>query len=144
MAQLEEQVAQYTKFDQEYKTKAQADKALLEKTFTERASKELEEAVASVKSEARDSAVKNQQQSLMTISQFLRLAAVQRGNEENAEQAENQALEALLGAIYAGTNGAVTAMINLIEGSEDAITLTDGQPSSITCKFSSKNDSTSS
>lgn len=144
LTQLEEQIAQYTKFDQEYKTKAQSDKAALEKTFAERASKELEEAVASVKSEARETAVKDQQQSLLIVSQFLRLAAVRRGEEEHADSDENQALESLLGAVYAGTTGAVNAMVNLIEGSEETITLIDGQASSITCKFYSSNQRNSS
>ena len=95
LTQLEEQVAQYTKFDQDYKSRAQAEKAEMEKTFNERASKQLDEEIAAVKAEAHATAVKEQEQSLLIISQFLRLAAVRRGEEEHAELEENKALEGL-------------------------------------------------
>jgi hypothetical protein len=135
LAQLEEQIAQYKKFDQEYKARSQAEKAEFEKTFTDRASKELEEAVAAAKAEAQATAIKEQEESLLLVSQFLRLAAIRRGEEENAELEENKALEGLLAAVYTGNAKAVTAMVNLIQGSSENLKSVDNENTTVTCKF---------
>lgn len=134
LAQLEEQIAQYKKFDQEYKIKLQTEKADFEKTHTERSSKELEEAVSSAKSQAATAAVKQQQDDLLLLSQFLKLAAIRRGEDEAAEQDESKALEGLLAQVYAGDASAVTAMLNLIQGSSDTLTSVNGEPLPVTCK----------
>jgi vacuolar-type H+-ATPase subunit I/STV1 len=75
LTQLEEQITQYKKFDQEYKTRLQSEKTEFEKAFNEKATKELEEAVAVAKAETYADALKDQQSGLLLISQFLRLAA---------------------------------------------------------------------
>jgi hypothetical protein len=135
LAQLEEQIAQYKKFDQEYKARMSSEKAEFEKSFTERASKELEEAVAATKAEAQSITEKEQEQALLLLSQFLRLAAVRRGEEENAGLQENMALEGLLAQVYSGDANAVAAMVNLIQGSEETLTSVTGEPLAVTCKF---------
>ncbi len=134
LAQLEEQIAQYKKFDQEYKARMSSEKAEFEKSFTERASKELEEAVAATKAEAQSIAEKEQEQALLLLSQFLRLAAVRRGEEENAGLQENMALEGLLAQVYSGDANAVAAMGNLIHGSEETLVSVTGEPLAVTCK----------
>jgi len=135
LVQLEEQVSQYKKIDQEYKVVLQAEKAEFEKTFTERASKELEEAVANAKAEAQGAAKKEQQENLLVLSQFLKLAAIRRGEDETAEREESKALEGLLAAVYEGNSNAVTAMLNLIQGSSEYISF-NSEPLTITCKCS--------
>ncbi|KAE8446419.1 hypothetical protein EG329_012024 [Mollisiaceae sp. DMI_Dod_QoI] len=121
LAQLEEQIAQYKKFDQEYKAASQTEKAEFEKTFTERANKELEEAVTAAKAEAEAAAVKEQQDNLLLISQFLKLAAIRRSDEEAAELEESKALEGLLAQVYRGDGTAVAAMLNLIQGTSEKV-----------------------
>ncbi|KAH7354889.1 hypothetical protein BKA65DRAFT_424707 [Rhexocercosporidium sp. MPI-PUGE-AT-0058] len=132
LAQLEEQIAQYKKFDQEYKAKLQTEKAEFEKIHTERSSKELEEAVGSAKSQAATAAVKQQQDDLLLLSQFLKLAAIRRGEDEAAELEESKALEGLLAQVYAGDATAVAAMLNLIQGSSDTLSSVTGEPLTVT------------
>jgi hypothetical protein len=133
LTQLEEQIAQYKKFDQEYKARSQTEKAEFEKTFTDKASKELEEAVAAAKSEAETNALKEQKSNLLLLSQFLKLAAIRRGEDEAAELEESKALEGLLAQVYAGDATAVAAMLNLIQGSGDTIVSVMGEALSVTC-----------
>ncbi|KAJ5042076.1 uncharacterized protein L3040_004634 [Drepanopeziza brunnea f. sp. 'multigermtubi'] len=132
LTQLEDQIAQYKKFDQEYKSKLQSEKADLEKTFAERHSKELEEAVSSAKSEAAASAIQEQQDNLLLLSQFLKLAAIRRGEDELAEQEESKALEGLLAQVYAGDASAVAAMLSLIQGSSETIMSVNQEALSVT------------
>lgn len=120
LAQLEEQIAQYKKFDQEYKATLAAEKASLKKSSEERFAKELEEAVTTARLEAKAEAKEEQRSALLLISQFLRLAAVRRGDEEaDATLDENMALEGLLSKVYGGDASAVETMVNIIEGSSD-------------------------
>lgn len=138
MQQFEEQIAQFKKFDAEYKAASQAEKAEFEKTHTERASKDLEEAVKAAKSEAATSAQKEQENSLLLISQFLRLAAVRRGEDEDPELEENKALEGLLGRVYTGDANAVSAMVGLINGSSEQLFSVNGELLTVTCKYLSQ------
>ncbi|PBP26286.1 hypothetical protein BUE80_DR002881 [Diplocarpon rosae] len=132
LTQLEEQISQYKKFDQEYKTKLQSEKAELEKIYTARASKEMKEAVECAKAEAAATAVKEQKDNLLLLSQFLKLAAIRRGEDELAEQEESQALEGLLAQVYAGDASAVAAMLNLIQGSSETVSSVTGESLSVT------------
>ena len=133
--QLKEQIEQYKKFDQEYKTAAQAEKAQFEKTFTERSVKELEEAVAAAKAEAVASAKQEQEDGLLALSQFLKLAAVRRTNEENQDSPENIALESLLVKVYTGDLTAVGFMSKIIQGPTDQVASQDGDILPVTCRF---------
>ncbi|KAH8656942.1 hypothetical protein BGZ60DRAFT_383917 [Tricladium varicosporioides] len=126
LAQLEEQIAQYKKFDQEYKAKSQAEKAEFEKTLAERSSKEIEEAVTAANVEAVSKARSEQENSLLLLSQFLRLAAIRRGDDENPELEENKALEGLLARVYGGDASAVASMNNLLNGSGEQIPSVNG------------------
>lgn len=135
MVQYEEQIAQYKKFDQEYKAKAQVEKAEFEKVLNERSAKELEEAVAKAKAEAAALTTQNQQKDLLLISQFLRLAAIRRADEEaDANQDENKALEGVLARVYTGDENAVTTMLKLIQGSEEETVSVTGDVLTTTCK----------
>ena len=136
MTQLEEQIAQYKKFDAEYKSKAQAEKAELEKNLTEKSAKEVEEALAAAKAEAAATSVKEQQNSLLLVSQFLRLAAARRAEEADSTADENQALEGVLYQVYTGDESAVATMIKLTQGSDEQTFSVTGEQLSTTCKFS--------
>jgi len=135
LAQFRAQIEQYKKFDQEYKTASAAEKAQFEKTFTERASKELEEAVSAAKTEALAVAKQEQESGFLALSQFLRLAAIRRGEDEDPELPENVALEALLVKVYTGDITAVGAMSKIIEGSTDSVTTQAGDVLGVTCNF---------
>ena len=136
LTQLEEQIAQYKKFDQEYKAKSQAEKAEFEKAFTERSDKELGEKLAAIKADTLVAAEEEQKSNLLLISQFLRLAAVRRGDED-ADHAldENRALEGVLSKLYGGDDAAVVTMVNLIQGSEQTARSVEGETLTTTCKY---------
>jgi hypothetical protein len=132
---LEEQVVQYQKFDQEYKATLAAEKAALKKSFEDRSAKELEDVVAAAKAEAVSEAKKGQREALLLISQFLRLAAVRRGDEDaDASLEENMALEGVLAKVYTGDQSAVKTMVSLIEGTDERTVSVNSDPLGTTCK----------
>ncbi|KAG4223489.1 hypothetical protein PC116_g28046 [Phytophthora cactorum] len=126
LAQLEEQLAQYKKVDEEYRTRAAAEKASLEKSLTEKFEKEKTDAISEIKDQAAAEAKKVQHDSLLILSQFLRLAAARRTEEADAGLDENMALEGVLLNVYSGDENAVSTMIKLIEGSEEKTTSVSG------------------
>lgn len=95
----------------------------------------MEEAVATSKAEAETNALKEQKYNLLLLSQFLKLAAIRRGEDEASELEESKALEGLLAQVYAGDATAVASMLNLIQGSSETITSVMGEALSITCKI---------
>lgn len=137
LAQLEEQVTAFKEFDAEQRAAFQAEKTKFENNLTARASKELEAAVAAAKAQAEASAAKEQQDNLLLLTKFLQLAAIRRSEEENAELEESKALEGLLGQFYYGDMKAVTAMMNLIQGSSEKIISTTGDVLDIDCTLKS-------
>jgi hypothetical protein len=141
LTQLEEQIAQYKKFDQEYKARSQAEKAEFEKAYSERFDKQLEDAVATAKAEAAAAAEKEQQSSLLLLSQFLRLAAARRAEEADSTLDENQALEGVLLSVYSGDDSAVATMIKLINGSSENTYAVTGEKLQTTCKSTLLRDS---
>ncbi|KAI1341800.1 hypothetical protein F5Y15DRAFT_348039 [Xylariaceae sp. FL0016] len=118
-AQIEEQVNQYQKIANEYKTRSATDKASLEKSLTEKLEKEKADALTKAAENAASEAKKVQHDSLLVLSQFLRLAAARRSEENDAGLDENMALEGVLLNVYSGDEQAVSTMIKLIEGSND-------------------------
>ncbi|OTA99540.1 hypothetical protein M426DRAFT_67625 [Hypoxylon sp. CI-4A] len=127
LAQLEEQLAQYKKVDEDYRTRTTAEKATLEKSLTEKLTKEKTDAVNEVKEEAAADAKKTQHDGLLVLSQFLRLAAARRSEDVDAGLDENMALEGVLLNVYSGDENAVTTMIKLIEGSEEKTVSVSGE-----------------
>ncbi|KAI0457308.1 hypothetical protein F5B21DRAFT_465036 [Xylaria acuta] len=119
LAQYEEQLAQYKKVDEEYRSRAAADKAAIEKTLTEKFEKEKADAVSELTEKAADDAKKSLHESLLALSQFLRLAAARRSEEADAGLDENMALEGVLLNVYSGDEHAVSTMLKLIEGSPE-------------------------
>ncbi|KAI1171643.1 hypothetical protein F4777DRAFT_582688 [Nemania sp. FL0916] len=119
LAQYEDQLAQYKKVDEDYRSRSTLDKAALEKTLTEKYEKEKADAI----SQATENAAANIKQavhdSLLTLSQFLRLAAARRSEDADAGLDENMALEGVLLNVYSGDEQAVSTMLKLIEGSSE-------------------------
>lgn len=135
--QYEEQLAQYKKIDQEYRTRAATEKAELEKAFADRLEKEKAEAVAEVKAKLEGDSSQSLTSKLLILSQFLRLAAARRSEEADQSIDENLALEGTLLAIYAGDESAVAAMLKLIEGTDDKTHGVAGEELNTTCKICS-------
>ncbi|RYP10826.1 hypothetical protein DL764_000448 [Monosporascus ibericus] len=119
LAQIEEQLAQFKKVDEEYRTRLAAEKASLEKSLTEKFENEKAEAVNEIKEKAEADSKKILHDSLLTLSQFLRLAAARRSEEADAALDENMALEGVLLSVYSGDEHAVSTMLKLIEGSDE-------------------------
>lgn len=126
LAQYEEQLAQYIKVDEQYRTQAATDKADWEKS--------LEQAKKDAVTEAKEGFNKDTRANLLIISQFLRLAAYRREEAADPESDESQAIEGVLLAIYAGDECAVNSMLKLVEGSSDQITGVPGDQLQTTCE----------
>ncbi|KAI5927855.1 hypothetical protein F4810DRAFT_719610 [Camillea tinctor] len=126
LAQAEEQLAQYKKIEDEYRTRAATDKASLEKSLTEKLEKEKADAIAEIQEKAVADAKKTQHDNLLVLSQFLRLAAARRSEEADSGLDENMALEGVLLNVYSGDEHAVATMLKLIEGSDEKTTSVTG------------------
>ncbi|KAM4059202.1 hypothetical protein HRG_007936 [Hirsutella rhossiliensis] len=113
LTQMEEQLVQYQKVHEQYRSRAKSDKAEWEKS--------LDKAKADAVGDAKQEFKKSQQEHLLVLSQFLRLAAYRREEAKDPESDESQAIEGVLLAIYAGDETAVASMLKLIEGSEEQI-----------------------
>ncbi|KAJ8117518.1 hypothetical protein ONZ43_g4191 [Nemania bipapillata] len=97
LAQFEEQLAQYKKVDEDYRSRSLADKAALEKTLTDKFEKEKADVVRELTEKAADDTKHSLHDSLLALSQFLRLAAARRSDPEaDAGLDENMALEGVL------------------------------------------------
>lgn len=127
LAQLEEQLTQYQKVNEQYRTQAVADKAEWEKSLDKIKADAVTEAQAGFKKTTHDH--------LLVLSQFLRLAAYRREEAKDPESDESQAIEGVLLAIYSGDDGAVSSMLKLVEGSTDQIWSVPGDQLQTTCEY---------
>jgi ribosomal protein L16 Arg81 hydroxylase len=133
LRQLEEQVAQYKKFDQEYQEKIAQEKQILQQSHTE----EMEKLRETLKAEAVLEAQKTFRENFLTLSRFLRAAAARRQMEEDDSDL-SKAFEGALLLVYGGDASAVTAAEKLISGSSDNVPSTEGVTLSVTCTFDQK------
>lgn len=128
LRQVEEQVAQYKKFDQEYQEKIAQEKQILQQSHTE----ELSKLRDTMKAEAALEAQKTFRESFLTLSRFLRAAASRRQLEEDDSDL-TKAFEGALLLVYGGDATAVEAAEKLISGSSDNVPSTEGVPLNISC-----------
>lgn len=129
LAQLEEQVAQYKQFDEDYQKRLATEKAALANSHKDQLDKAKDAATSAAKAESTKEAKDN----LLVLSKFLRAAAAKRqGGDETSP--ENRAFEGALLLVYGGEAGAVAAMESLIVGSEEKVPTVDQVPSEYTCK----------
>lgn len=129
LAQLEEQVAQYKKFDQEYQDKLAREKEIMQKSH----SGEMEALKATLAAEAAIEQKKAFREKVLTLSRFLRAAAARRQMEDDDSDL-TKAFEGALLQVYGGDAIAVAAAEKLIEGAEDGVPSTEGVLLSVTCK----------
>ena len=129
LTQLEEQIAQYKQFDEDYQNRLSAEKSALETAHTYELQKVKQAAVAEAVADGKKEAKEN----LLVLSKFLRAAAAKRqGGDETSP--ENRAFEGALLLVYGGEVGAVVAMESLIAGSDEKVPTVDQTPSEFTCK----------
>ncbi|KAH9907782.1 hypothetical protein F4778DRAFT_719084 [Xylariomycetidae sp. FL2044] len=119
LAQIEEQLAQYKKVEEDYRSRGAADKASFEKSLSEKLEKEKTDAINEIQEKTATDSKKAQHDNLLVLSQFLRLAAHRRSEEADSAADENMALEGVLLNVYSGDEHAVTTMVKLIEGSDE-------------------------
>lgn len=130
LAQLEEQLAQYKKFEQELQDKHAQEKEILQKGHSD----ELEKLRDTLKAEAALEVKKTFRAQFLTLSRFLRAAAARRQLPEEEDNDLTKAFEGALLQVYGGDPTAVAAAEKLIEGSSDSVPSTDGEILSVTCK----------
>ncbi|KAK2598103.1 hypothetical protein QQS21_005734 [Conoideocrella luteorostrata] len=119
LAQTEEQLAQYQKIHEQYRSRAAAEKSEWEKSLEKVKGDAIDEAKAEFQKSMKDN--------LLTLSQFLRLAAYRREEANDPESDESQAIEGVLLAIYAGDENAVSSMLKLVEGTDDKVLSVPGE-----------------
>ena len=130
LQQLEEQVQQYRKFDQEHQGQMQKQKSEL----TTLHQGELDKMKESTTLEGVAASAVELRKNLLVFSQFLRAAASKRTVEEEAESDESRAFEGALLLVYGGDQKAVETAVNLIEGSEEQVPSIEGVPLPVKCK----------
>lgn len=128
LAQLEEQLAQYKKFEQEFQSKTTQEKEILQKAHSE----ELEKLRDVIKREAALDVKKTFREQFLTLSRFLRAAAARRQFEDDDSDL-TKAFEGALLQVYGGDPSAVAAAEKLIEGSDEGVPSTEGVLLSVTC-----------
>lgn len=128
--QLEEQLAQHKKIDQEYRVRL----AEQEKTLTEKFEREKADAIAEFTEKAEADANTSLHNNLLILSQFLRLAAARRVEDADSTADESMALEGVLLHIYSGDENAVATMMKLVQGADEQTRSTSNEALQTTCK----------
>lgn len=103
--------------------------------MTEKFQDEKAEAVRQAKEQAATDAQKTLRDSLLVLSQFLRLAAARRAEDADPELDENMALEGVLLQVYSGDEYAVSTMLKLIEGSVEKTVSVNGDELQTDCRW---------
>ena len=130
LVQLEEQIAQYKQFDEDYQKRLAAEKETLESSHREELEKVKDAAVTAAKAEAQKEAKDN----LLVLSKFLRAAAAKRQDGDETTE-ENRAFEGALLLVYGGDTDAVSAMEKLIEGDEEKVPAVNKDILDFSCKL---------
>ncbi|KAF2754490.1 hypothetical protein EJ05DRAFT_489202 [Pseudovirgaria hyperparasitica] len=127
LVQLEEQLIQYKKVEQDLQSKLSAERELLQSAHKQ----ELETLRDTINAEAAAKEQKQHKLQYLTLSKFLHTAAAKRQIEE-ADTEERQAFEGVLLLVYGGDAQAVEAIEKLVEGSEDIVNNIEGAPTGVT------------
>ncbi|EGC48111.1 conserved hypothetical protein [Histoplasma capsulatum var. duboisii H88] len=121
--QIEEQINQYKQYGQYYEDRLSSQKIEIEKAHKDEL-KVLKEKVAA---EILESVEKEFEQRLLVLSQFLRAAAAMRRSGDETSS-DSRAFEGALFQVYGGTEEAVSAMVKLINGTDDIVPSVDAEP----------------
>ncbi|KAF2836894.1 hypothetical protein M501DRAFT_938578 [Patellaria atrata CBS 101060] len=127
--QYEDQLTQYKKFDEEYRSLIAKEKETLQSAH----STELEKLRDTLKAEAAIELQQALRDRLLTLSRFLKAAATRRQNQDDGSDL-SKGFEGALLLVYGGDAAAVAAAEKLIEGTDDPLTSTEGQLLSVTYK----------
>lgn len=130
LAQFEEQIGQYKKFDEEYQQRSASEKERLKVAHA----KELDDLRASSKAESAAESKQLLRKQLLTLSRFLRAAAARRQENDDSSD-ETTAFEGVLLLLYGGDNAAVDAAEKLIHDVEEGVLSTEGTTLSVTCEY---------
>ena len=130
LTQLEEQIAQYKQFDEDYQKRIAAEKEALESYHREELEKVKDAAVTAAKAESRKEAKDN----LLVLSKFLSAAAAKRLDGDETTEV-NRAFEGVLLLVYGGDADAVAAMEKLMEGSDEKVPAVSKDILDISCEF---------
>jgi len=131
LSQLEDQIVQYKKFEEEFNQRSKADKEEL----TSAHQKELEELRSQIKPQEEAAPApqgQNLREALLSLSRFLRAAAHRRQLDED-ETDETKAFEGALLLLYGGDEKAADTMENIINASGESVVSTEGVQLSVTC-----------
>jgi hypothetical protein len=132
--QLEEQLAQFKKLQGEFRTKAQTDRAEFEKSSTESRDKAIADALKEQEEKLVAQHQKELSDTLLHLSQFLRLAASRRAEDCDHSLDENLAIEGVLLGVYTGDKAAVDCILKLTRGTNDTTVSVSNEPCQTTCK----------
>lgn len=133
LADLEERIEHYRKFDSDYQTKFSKQRDDLSAAHA----KELTSLREQLQGEAASATDSELRKKLLTFSQFLRAAAAKRTVEEEADSEESRAFEGALLLVYGGDSKAVDTALSIIEGSNEPVPSIEGIPLQVDCKFTS-------
>jgi hypothetical protein len=134
VTQLEEQLAQFKKLQGEFRTKAQADRTEFEKSFTESRDKAIAVALKEQEEKLVAQHQKELSDTLLHLSQFLRLAASRRAEDCDHTLDENLAIEGVLLGVYTGDKAAVDCILKLTRGTNDTTVSVSNEPCQTTCE----------
>lgn len=130
LADLEERIEHYRKFDSDYQTKFSKQREDLSAAHA----KEVASLREQLQVEAASAAASEVRKKLLTFSQFLRAAAAKRTVEEEADTEESRAFEGALLLVYGGDSKAVDTALSIIEGSSEHVPSIEGMPLQVDCK----------
>jgi septum formation inhibitor MinC len=132
LIQLQEQIAQYKKFDQEYQARLNSEKVALQSAHEKEVETVREETRKAAVDEAKREAEQLENDHILLLSKFLRLAAARR-QEGQADTDEGRALEGLLLSVYGGDANACTAVHKLVNGVGEKVFSTEHTLVDFTC-----------
>lgn len=131
LAELQEQISQYRKFDADYQSQLAKQKAELE----EKHDKETAGLRQSLQASDVEAGTKELKSKLLVFSQFLRCAAAKRLDEANQNTPESRAFEGALLYVYGGDDVAVDTALKVIEGSDEMVPSIEDETLGVKCKF---------
>lgn len=126
LVQLEEQIVQFKKFEDETQRRFAAEK---EETRVAH-----EQELQAARESASASGGKDIRSKYLVLSRFLRAAAARRQSGEDETTEESQAFEGVLLMLYSGDTTAVDAMEKLVNGVEDKVLSTAGEAVNVSCE----------
>ena len=116
LKQLEEQLANYKTFGEEYEERFTREKAKLVESHIS----EVEQAKHDALEEAKSTYEQKKEEDLLVLTQFLHAAASKRQTEA-ANTEEGRAFEGALLLVYQGNKMSLTTLKNIVEGSDETV-----------------------